>query len=80
MSQESNVEDCTRKCVEILGGNYYVIVGDFVQVNVPFENRIEMEKPRAIAEGIAQTVFEMMRDKYENVITEMKQNSSTENI
>jgi hypothetical protein len=57
-------EPCKRKCIEILGENYYIITGnDFVQVNVPYENRMEMEKPRAIAEGIAEAVFEMMKDK-----------------
>ena len=57
-------EKCTRKRLEILGNNYYVVVGKtFAQVTVPFENDPKRKNERIVAEGICDGISEILREE-----------------
>jgi hypothetical protein len=62
--KEGDVEECVRKCVEINGENYYILVGKtFVSATVPFENRPERMEERRIVESICDAVTSVMSDR-----------------
>lgn len=64
MSQEHDVEGCTRQAVIIDGERYYLVVGDsFVSCTVPRENNPVMSRPRKIVETICEAITRVMEKR-----------------
>jgi len=58
----TNAKPCTRHVVDIMGENYYLLVGDdFVSVTVPRENDPLQSRERIVAETLCRKISALMR-------------------